>query len=68
MCEKVEISKKRLDQLLEQERWLDCLEGAGVDNWEGIDHAIEDMLRGTEELEAEKLEEEKMEAERKNES
>lgn len=30
-------------QLIEDQEWLRALEGAGVDNWEGIDVARESM-------------------------
>lgn len=35
----VTISKSKYDELIEESRWLNCLESAGVDNWEGIDEA-----------------------------
>jgi hypothetical protein len=31
----------RLERLQEDSDWLDCLNAAGVDNWEGIEYAIE---------------------------
>lgn len=40
----VTISKEAYDRLCECEeesRFLDALRAAGVDNWEGYDHAIE---------------------------
>lgn len=36
----VSISRSRLRQLEEKERWHDALEAAGVDNWQGIDEAL----------------------------
>lgn len=38
--ETVTISKKEYELLLKSVEWLECLEAAGVDNWEGIDHAV----------------------------
>lgn len=38
--EMVTITKKEYDQLLKDSDWLACLEAAGVDNWEGIDEAM----------------------------
>lgn len=37
----VTITKKEYDSLKEDSKWLLCLEGAGVDNWEGYDFARE---------------------------
>lgn len=39
--EKVTITKEQYDELLEDQRFLRCLEHAGVDNWEGYDFALE---------------------------
>jgi len=39
--ETVTISKKEYESLKEDARWLQCLESAGVDNWQGIDYAYE---------------------------
>lgn len=39
--ETITISKKRYLSLLEREIWLQALEDAGVDNWDGIDYATE---------------------------
>jgi hypothetical protein len=39
--ETVTISKKEYESLKEDARWLQCLENAGVDNWEGYDYARE---------------------------
>jgi len=37
--EMVTIPKKEYDKLVEDSNWLSCLEGAGVDNWDGISEA-----------------------------
>ena len=37
----VTISKTEYESLLEDSKWLQCLEGAGVDNWSGYDYARE---------------------------
>lgn len=37
----VTISQAEYDDLIEQSRWLQCLESAGVDNWNGYDYARE---------------------------
>lgn len=37
--ETVTISKKEYESLIEDSEWLRCLEGAGVDNWDGYDYA-----------------------------
>ena len=39
--ETVTISKKDYEKLIEDQFWLNCLESAGVDNWDGYDEAIE---------------------------
>ena len=39
--ETITISKTEYEELLGAQRWVDCLEGAGVDNWEGYDEAVE---------------------------
>ena len=31
----------RLEAMEKRERWLQCLEIAGVDNWEGYNHAFD---------------------------
>lgn len=38
---KVKISEERLAELLEAEKILQALQGAGVDNWAGYDYAME---------------------------
>lgn len=37
----VEKLRARVAELEQRDRWLSALEAAGVDNWEGYDHAIE---------------------------
>jgi hypothetical protein len=37
----VSIPKNEYDQLLEESKWLAALEQAGVDNWNGIEFAME---------------------------
>lgn len=39
--ETVTIPRKEYQQLLDTEFWMNCLEAAGIDNWEGIDLAID---------------------------
>lgn len=39
--ETVTIPKEEYEELLESQQWLDCLENAGVDNWDGLSYAIE---------------------------
>jgi chemosensory pili system protein ChpA (sensor histidine kinase/response regulator) len=39
--EMVTIPKAEYERLLERDEWLSCLEAAGVDNWQGIDEAIQ---------------------------
>lgn len=46
--ETITITKMEYDQLLDDAFKLQCLESAGVDNWQGIDYAME-MYRGEEE-------------------
>lgn len=41
--ETVTISKEEYDSLLEDQHMLQCLQAAGVDNWDGYDLAIEMM-------------------------
>jgi hypothetical protein len=47
----VTITKEEYNSLLESDNKLTALEGAGVDNWEGYDYAME-MLREDEEDES----------------
>ena len=39
--ETVTISKKEYDELVEDQKMLQALEGAGVDNWEGYNYAMQ---------------------------
>ena len=39
--ETVTITKEEYESLLQDRKWLEALEGAGVDNWEGYDFARE---------------------------
>lgn len=41
--ETVTIDKQYFEELLESQRWLDALESAGVDNWQGYDFALEQL-------------------------
>lgn len=41
MEEIIEVKRAYLEELEAQSMWLICLEGAGVDNWEGYDFAID---------------------------
>lgn len=41
----VTISKEKYDELLDDSFFLECLEGAGVDNWEGYDYALEEYQK-----------------------
>jgi hypothetical protein len=41
MTDTVTISKERYDELIREEKFLDALRAAGVDNWEGYDYAQE---------------------------
>ena len=43
MEETITISKKEYESLLEDQKLLQCLQGAGVDNWSGYDYAMEMM-------------------------
>ena len=43
--ETVTISKEEYESLLEDQHMLQCLQAAGVDNWDGYDLAIE-MMNG----------------------
>ena len=45
----VMVPQDKYDELLERSVWVDALEAAGVDNWEGYDQAREiyqEMCRG----------------------
>lgn len=37
----VEITKSEYRSLIRSQLWLGCLEGAGVDNWDGYEYAQE---------------------------
>ena len=39
--EQIIISKEEYEQLKEDSEWLQCLEAAGVDNWQGYDYACD---------------------------
>lgn len=39
----VTITEEEYTRLIMAERWLNCLEAAGVDNWDGWDYAREMM-------------------------
>ncbi len=39
----ITISKKEYESLSEDQKLLQCLQDAGVDNWSGYDYAIEMM-------------------------
>ena len=43
MEETITISKKEYEELLKDSQFLDCLQGAGVDNWQGYDDAVQMM-------------------------
>ena len=43
MEETITISKEEYESLLEDQKLLQCLQDAGVDNWEGYDYAMEMM-------------------------
>lgn len=47
--ETVTITKKEYDALLDNTEWLAALKGAGVDNWDGYDYAIELYKEATKE-------------------
>jgi len=38
---RVTISCAEYNRLLERDDWLQCMEACGVDNWQGIDDAID---------------------------
>jgi len=44
----VQITKKYYEELVEAQAKLDALEGAGVDNWEGYDDAMERLAESGE--------------------
>jgi hypothetical protein len=44
----ISISKAEYEELLEDARFLQCLQNAGVDNWDGYDYAREEFYEGEE--------------------
>lgn len=46
--EMVTITKKEYEELLKAREFLNCLEGAGVDNWDGYDFACDAFNEGKE--------------------
>ena len=40
--EMVTISQKEYEELLDTQFFYECLVGAGVDNWEGYEYALEE--------------------------
>ncbi len=44
--EMISISKEEYDRLIKDQKLLQALEAAGVDNWEGCDFAKESMDNG----------------------
>jgi hypothetical protein len=45
MDETITIKKIKYERLVKREHWLQCLEAAGVDNWQGYDYACELLRR-----------------------
>lgn len=41
LLKNIELLQFNLNNLLERDKWLSCLEQAGVDNWEGYGIAID---------------------------
>jgi hypothetical protein len=41
--EMITITKAEYDELIEDQKLLIALQGAGVDNWDGYDYAIESL-------------------------
>lgn len=41
MAEKIEIDKAEYDRLVDVDRFMDALDAAGVDNWEGYGTAYQ---------------------------
>jgi hypothetical protein len=48
MANTVTIPLERLKELLDEERFVNCLRGAGVDNWEGYGFALDEYTEVTE--------------------
>ena len=46
--ETITITKKEYEELLDSEWMLNCLESAGVDNWNGYEYAIKEYNNGRE--------------------
>jgi len=44
--EMITITKEKYGELVERCRFLDCLEAAGVDNWQGHEEAIDMYQEG----------------------
>lgn len=44
--ETVTITKEEYEDLLDAAFELQCLQGAGVDNWEGYDYAMQEYRKG----------------------
>lgn len=42
--EMITITKKEYDSLKEDERWRICVESAGVDNWPGMEYAMQEFF------------------------
>lgn len=40
--EMITIPKELYDDLIDDQQFLNCLQSAGVDNWEGYDYAVEE--------------------------
>lgn len=45
----VTIPVEEYKDLLDSQLWLDCLEGAGVDNWSGYEYAMKEYQEAKEE-------------------
>jgi len=43
--QRVIISLDEYERLKQRDTWLQCLEAAGVDNWDGLDYAQELYMR-----------------------
>lgn len=43
--ETITISKKLYDQLMDDSLFLNCLQNAGVDNWDWYDEAVEEYQK-----------------------
>lgn len=49
--ETITVPKSQYEELVDDSNFLTCLRGAGVDNWDGYDFAIEEFqsMKGEEE-------------------